>query len=271
MSQNENPRDVERYQRLYPSLPGSDRFTVCVAGEKLHAAAVKPPDRIPQSQASTAGIDVQVKAQMLLLEEQKQELLSINTKWAKEYRTMARYYKERVRHLNELLQRGHSEELMCGEGGNNHKENTEDKLLKEAEELRAQNSTLTRKGQRQQDEIRRLNKALEEALKTTQPLSVSSETLQDVWKHQADVYKEDFLKERSDREKLMEKHLKQEKKFRKVRSELCVLKSQLTWTPSPQPALSSSSSSSPGHAACPQREVQVQVQVQRHLPLHSKP
>nr|XP_040023856.1 TNFAIP3-interacting protein 1-like [Gasterosteus aculeatus aculeatus] len=257
MSQNENPADgppVERsrttYQRLYPSLPDTDRFNVCEAAEKLHTAAVNPPGRTPQSQASAGGM----KAQMLLLEEQKQELLSINTKWAKEYRTMARYYKARIQHLNELLQRGHSGEEMCEEGGNNHKENTEDKLLKEAEGLRAQNSTLTQKGQRQQDEIRRLNKALEEALKTTQPLSVSSETLQDVWKHQADVYKEDFLKERSDREKLMEKHLKQEKQFRKVHSELCALKSQLR---SPQPVL----------AACPHRE----VRLQGGLPLHSKP
>ena len=92
---------------------------------------------------------------------------------------------------------------------------------KEAKELRAQNSTLIRKGQHQHEEIRRLNKvrsrepkgfhvrvekafssvcslqhqlcyscfhmfvqALEEALQTAQPVEASRETLLDVWKHQ---------------------------------------------------------------------------------------
>lgn len=100
--------------------------------------------------------------------------------------------------------------------------------MKEAKELREQNSTLTRRGQHQREEIGRLNKvshdraflnrprehkkvsisqscvhslqqqwhhccfdvfaqALEEALRTTQPLEVSSETLQDIWKHQVSV------------------------------------------------------------------------------------
>ncbi|KAM8822512.1 uncharacterized protein AB9W97_004912 isoform 2-T2 [Spinachia spinachia] len=178
MSQNENPADgppVERpqttYQRLYPSLPDTDRYTPCVAAEELRAAADHRAGRTAQSQASAAGGDARMKAQMLLLEEQKQQLLSINTKWAKEYRTMARYYKERVRHLNELLQRGHCEEETCGVAGNNRKKNTEDAaFVKEAEELRAQNSTLTQRGERQHEEIRRLNEALEEALKTSRPL-----------------------------------------------------------------------------------------------------
>ncbi len=97
------------------------------------------------------------------------------------------------------------------------------KAEKEAKELRAQNSTLDQKVRHQHEEIKRLNKvsrdtcssslqhhievkafgvfvpcnhggyyscfdmfvqALQEALQTTQPLDVSSETLQDVWKHQ---------------------------------------------------------------------------------------
>lgn len=93
------------------------------------------------------------------------------------------------------------------------------KAKKEAKDLREQNKTLNRRGQHQQEEIRRLNevshdlsswshfinnplsdsrcfecllkfyfymstKALEEALQTAQPLDVSSETLRDIWKHQ---------------------------------------------------------------------------------------
>lgn len=47
---------------------------------------------------------------------------------------------------------------------------------------------------------------------------------------QAEVYKEDFLKERKDRVKLKEKYLEQEKKFQKVHSELHVLKSKVQLT-----------------------------------------
>lgn len=43
----------------------------------------------------------------------------------------------------------------------------------------------------------------------------------------AEVYKEDFLKERRDRERLKDKYLELEKKFRKVYNELRVLKSQV--------------------------------------------
>ncbi|KAK1885530.1 ADP-ribosyl cyclase/cyclic ADP-ribose hydrolase 1 [Dissostichus eleginoides] len=231
---------------------GINRYDVCVAvrstGEKPHSAAVHLPEsllRDNQSKTSAASSDVRMKAQICILEEQRQELLCINEKWAKEYRTMVRYYKERVQDLKTLLQHDPLAVEIC-EGGKNvtsnkkaeDKENTwtgEEvlKAEKEAEELRAQNNTLTRRGQHQHEEILRLNKALEEALQNTNPLDASSETLQDIWKHQAQVYKEDFLTERRDREKLKEKNLEQESKYRKVHSELRVLKSQVARTPQP--------------------------------------
>ncbi|XP_074478016.1 TNFAIP3-interacting protein 1-like [Sebastes fasciatus] len=274
MSHHENTTDrpaVEKSQttdyrqkyRLYPSLPNTDRYKVNVAdrstGEKLHTAAVYSPDSLlGDTQSDVANGDVRMKAQVLVLEEQRQELLSINEKWAKEYHTMVHYYKEKVRDLKALLQ--HDEEEICQEGGK--KVTFGDELLKaekEAEKLRTQNSTLTRKGQHQHEEIRRLNKALEEALQTTEPLGASSETLQDVWKHQAETYKEDFLKERKDREKLKDKYLEQEKKFRKAHSELRVLKSQVTQTRPPQPAALECTCTN--RAACPQWEVR---QIDRH-------
>ncbi|KAF3836292.1 hypothetical protein F7725_028850 [Dissostichus mawsoni] len=144
-----------------------------------------------------------MKAQICILEEQRQELLCINEKWAKEYRTMVRYYKERVQDLKTLLQHDPLAVEIC-EGGKNTGEEVL-KAEKEAEELRAQNNTLTRRGQHQHEEILRLNK----------------------------VYKEDFLRERRDREKLKEKNLEQESKYRKVHSELRVLKSQVARTPQP--------------------------------------
>lgn len=222
--------DNRQTHRLYPSLPSTDRYQVCAAADPSRGGS--HPDSRIQSDS-----DVRMEAQIHLLEEQRQELLSINEKWAKEYRTMARYYKERVQGLKASLQRIHTEEE---EGGINAalckkvaKDQNGDQLLKvekEAEELRARTGTLTRRGRHQREEIRRLNGALEVALQAPRPLGVSADTLQDVWKHQAEVYKEDFLKERSDRVKLKEKYLEQEKKFRKVQS-------QLLWTPPPRPTL----------------------------------
>ncbi|XP_060920391.1 TNFAIP3-interacting protein 1-like [Labrus mixtus] len=255
--------------RLYPSLPKTDRYDACVADrsveEKLRPASVFHPRTLlgeNQSDSSAASREARWKAQILILEEQKQELLSINEKWAKEYRTMRQYYKEKVQDLKTLLQRDYSQfEEMCEAGEINTElygklkfktlkdiksprtgdADVSSELLKaekEAKELRVQNNTLTRRGQHQHEEIRRLNKALEDALQTSQPLEVSSETLHEIWKHQAEVYKEDFLKERRDREKLKEKCLDVEKKFRKVHSELRVLKSQVTRTPQPVPECS---------------------------------
>ncbi|XP_029385118.1 TNFAIP3-interacting protein 3-like [Echeneis naucrates] len=241
--------DNKPTHRLYPSLPNIDRYDICLHDDK---PAAFHPERLledTQLEVCAANSDVRMKAQILVMEEQRQELLSINEKWAREYRTMAQYYKEKVQHLKALLRQNHtffeeSEEEETPVTYNKLKFKTlqdEDskrsddadgrskllKLEKEAEDLRARNVTLTRRGQQQHEEIKRLNKALEEAHMTTQPLEMSSETLQDLWKHQAQIYKEDFLTERKDREKLKDKYLELENKFRRVRGELHVLKSQV--------------------------------------------
>ncbi|KAM8730896.1 TNFAIP3-interacting protein 3-like [Acanthopagrus schlegelii] len=264
--------------RLYPSLPNVDRYDICVAdpssGEKPCTAAVHRPD--PQSEAGSA--DVRLKAQILILEEQRRELLSINEKWAKEYRTMTQYYKNKVQNLKALLQHAHCEEETCEDREKitfnkkvKDKESTQTRdadvssaVLKaenETKELLAQNRSLTRKWEHQQEEIRRLNKALDEALQTAPPLEASSETLHDVWKHQAEVYKEDFLKERKDREKLKEKYLELEKKYRKVHSELRGLKPQVVKTRPPQPA---------PECTCTNRDWEDRPVNQNHMQLHRR-
>ncbi|XP_070709453.1 TNFAIP3-interacting protein 1-like [Pempheris klunzingeri] len=284
-------------RRLYPSLPNVDRYEVCVPNcssrEKVPPAAVCDPDSL-QSEVSAARGDARMKAQILILEEQRQELLSINEKWAKEYRTMRQYYKERVQDLKALLHHHHleeetseetlSEKLKCKKvtdkesaGVNAAVSSLPDTIYsallraeKEAKELRAQNSTLIQRERRQHDEIRRLNKTLEEALQSTQPRDLSGETPQDVWRHQAEVYKEDFLKERRDREKLKGKYLELEKKFRKVHSELRVLKPQVVRTP--QSVLECTCTNG---ARCPDWEVrplrQHHVQLQRRCTPDNKP
>ncbi|KAM9337162.1 uncharacterized protein ABDE67_018468 [Symphorus nematophorus] len=269
----ERPQATDRKQthRLYPSLPDIDRYELCVPDE---AAAVHHPDSLPgNTQSEAASTDIRMKAKILILEEQRQELLSINEKWAKEYRTMKQYYKEKILELKALLQLDRSpfEEGKCEEGEKNvtlfkktkDKETTQTgdlssellKAEKEAKELRAQNSTLTLRGQHQREEIRRLNKALEEALQTAEPTEAREETLLDIWKHQAEVYKEDFLKERRDRERLKEKYLELEKQFRKVHSELRVLKPQATRTRPPQPPQPALECTCTHRAKSPDREV----------------
>ncbi|XP_053198816.1 TNFAIP3-interacting protein 3-like [Scomber japonicus] len=198
-----------------------------------------------------------MKAQILIMEKQKQELLSINERWAKEYRIMVKFYQDKVLDLKALLHHNNfyskEEEKHIAlykksqvvntaideestQAGNSDVSFEVLRAEREAKELRAHNSTLTRKGLHQQEEIRRLNKALEETLITTKPLDASNETLQDVWKHQAEIYKEDFLKERKDREILKGKCLELEKGLRKAHKELHVLKSQASTRP-PQSVL----------------------------------
>ncbi|CAK6967500.1 TNFAIP3-interacting protein 3-like isoform X2 [Scomber scombrus] len=256
-TQNEH----KHIHRLYPSLPNVDRYEVCVLNgsseenEKTKAAAVYHPAESlledTQSEVSATNCDANMKAQILIMEKQKQELLSINERWAKEYRIMVQYYQDKVRDLKALLQHNnfHSKEEETHialykksnvktvieeestQAGNGDVNAEVLRAEREAKELRAHNSTLTRKGLHQQEEIKRLNKALEETFITTKPLAASNETLQDVWKHQAEIYKEDFLKERKDREILKGKCLELEKGLRKAHKEVHVLKSQASTRP----------------------------------------
>uniref|UniRef100_A0A087YNB6 Uncharacterized protein n=1 Tax=Poecilia formosa TaxID=48698 RepID=A0A087YNB6_POEFO len=208
-----------------------------------------------------------MKEQILILEQQNKELLAINNKWGKEYRTMVQYYKKKkltdvvlepVQFLKALKQDGVSEEERSDEEERPvtfckkekvHKDTQPGKdgvgtelrtAEEETEELRAQIHTLTRRWQHQQEEIRRLNKALEENLQRSQPVENSKRrevtnyipkrfinTAYILIYKLAEVYKEDFLKERRDREKLKGKNLELEKRYKKVHDELRVFKSQV--------------------------------------------
>ncbi|XP_061569449.1 TNFAIP3-interacting protein 1-like [Cololabis saira] len=266
-------RDASQTHRFRPSQAHTDRYEVCLpvgsaADQRLTAAEFHPDVLRENTQLEefSQSSDVSLKTQILMMEEQRKELLSINKKWAKEYRTMVQYYKEKVQLLKALEQHDQSEEetsdeqqkdvTLCkklrvktdtwtgGEGEVNGEFPTAER---EAKALRLQNSSLTRRGQHQHEEIQRLNKALEEALLPTQPHGTNSETLQHIWKHQADVYKEDFLKERKDREKLHERYLELEKRFRKVHNELRVLKSEVTWNQPVQRCSCTNQAKGPNH------------------------
>ncbi|KAM9839175.1 TNFAIP3-interacting protein 1-like [Aulostomus maculatus] len=226
-----------RTVRLRPSLAGANMFEArAPESEEASPAGAGPADT--QSEVPAAGEGAQIR----VLERQRGELLSIIESWAKEYRAMVEYYREKVQDLQTLKKEEEEKHLTCRTTVKSFKEREStwpgnrdviSELLKateEAEELRAQNRTLTRRGQHQHKEILRLNKALEENLQPGQPQGVSGETVLDVWQHQAEVYKEDFLKERRDLKKLKEKYVELERRFRKTHSELQLLKSQATWS-----------------------------------------
>ncbi|KAJ0059755.1 hypothetical protein NL108_011259 [Boleophthalmus pectinirostris] len=247
-----SPQRGAQVERLYPSLPTTSRLEACVLNRSapsnnMNSTFTHDPDNVVENTQNEERA-VQMKEQIRVLEMQKQELLSINERWAKEYRTMVQYYKDKLRNLKASLplekrpdQSADVHPHVCKL--NVVKDRTAatgsgDGLLKaqsEARQLQEQNRALARRGQHQNAEITRLNKALEEVLVTRSSQEVSTETLQELWKHQADIYKEDFLTERKDREALKHKYLELEKKYKKVRNELYVIKSQVTWTPTPQP------------------------------------
>ncbi|XP_038163857.1 TNFAIP3-interacting protein 3-like [Cyprinodon tularosa] len=234
-------------QRLYPTLPTINRYDVCLplgsTGEtRWTAAEGQSLKKDTQFEKPVSSHDT-MKEQILILEQQNKELLAINTKWAKEYRTMMQFYKKKVQFLKALTQdsltdeeKSHEEEKHVTFSKKEHAhqdpqprtDGVRIKLQTTEEELRAQNHALSQRWQHQQEEIRRLNKVLEETLKSSQPQEMSSETLQDIWKHQAEVYKEDFLRERRDREKLKGKNLELEKRYKKIHEELRAFKSQVT-------------------------------------------
>ncbi|KAK7887244.1 hypothetical protein WMY93_026865 [Mugilogobius chulae] len=249
MSSTENSQTFANLERLYPSLPTTDRLELCVLNRSSSTAADESgvtfahrPDNLLENTQDEECV-VRMKEQIRVLEMQKRELLSINERWAKEYRVMVQYYKDKLRSVKASLPPDNSPNTtpdaphVCKLNvlkDSSAAAGSGDVLVKaqsEARQLQEQNRALTRRGQHQNAEIARLNKALEEALVTTSAQEMSNGTLPDLWKHQADVYREDFLTERKDREALKGKYLQLEKKYKKVRNELYVVKSQITWSP----------------------------------------
>ncbi|XP_028290550.1 TNFAIP3-interacting protein 3-like isoform X2 [Gouania willdenowi] len=233
--------DLKPIARLYPSLPNEHGSDTCLAGAErdpgaeLHPVTVQEDNKLKNS-SCCAGFSL--KAQVVFLKEQRKQLLSINEKWAKEYRTMVHYYKKKISQTLKPDQFMESKAKISTDETNlkTEGEDCDADLLKiqtEAKQLRLQNRTLTHRGQHQREEIDRLNKALAAALQTAQPVMMSSEIHPDIWKHQAEVYKEDFLRERKDRENLKQKYFELERRFSKTCKELHIFKSQMNNTQQP--------------------------------------
>ncbi|XP_057403054.1 TNFAIP3-interacting protein 3 isoform X1 [Balaenoptera acutorostrata] len=166
------------------------------------------------------------------LEKQRKELLEVNQRWDQQFRSMKELYERKVAELKTKLDAAESFPGTLGkelpqsqrESDRQRREEKEkESLNEELHELKRENKLLKEKNalanQKKQHfecEIKRLNKALQDALKmecSSSPedclgkseMECSHEEMRtemEVLKQQVQIYEEDFKKERSDRERL---------------------------------------------------------------------
>nr|XP_020772207.1 TNFAIP3-interacting protein 3 [Odocoileus virginianus texanus] len=199
------------------------------------------------------------------LEKQRKELLEVNQQWDQQFRSMKELYERKVAELKSKLD---SAERFLGTlekerlqnpsesypprcwtnesprraekdkeslNGELHELKIENNLLKE------KNALMNHKKQRYECEIKRLNKALQDALRmecspSLEDCSGKSEvecsreemqTEMEVLKQQVRIYEEDFKKERSDRERLNQEKEELQQIIQTSQSQLNRLNSQI--------------------------------------------
>ncbi|XP_030719815.2 LOW QUALITY PROTEIN: TNFAIP3-interacting protein 3 [Globicephala melas] len=166
------------------------------------------------------------------LEKQRKELLEVNQQWDQQFRSMKELYERKVAELKTKLDTAESflgtleKELQQSQRESDlqqREEKEKESLNEELHELKRENTLLkekialaSQKKQHFECEIKRLNKALQDALKmecSSSPedclrkseMECSREEMRtemEVLKQQVQIYEEDFKKERSDRERL---------------------------------------------------------------------
>uniref|UniRef100_A0A8C6E2V1 TNFAIP3 interacting protein 3 n=1 Tax=Moschus moschiferus TaxID=68415 RepID=A0A8C6E2V1_MOSMO len=198
------------------------------------------------------------------LEKQRKELLEVNQQWDQQFRSMKELYERKVAELKSKLDSAErflgtlekermqsprescpprcwtSEPLRRAEkekeslNGELHELKVENNLLKE------KNALMNHKKQHYECEIKRLNKALQDALKVEcsspedglgkSEMECSREEMwmeMEVLKQQVQIYEEDFKKERSDRERLNQEKEELQQIIQTSQSQLNRLNSQI--------------------------------------------
>ncbi|XP_023602987.1 TNFAIP3-interacting protein 3 [Myotis lucifugus] len=170
-----------------------------------------------RGKSSTNSLERKIRC----LEKQRKELLEVNRQWDQQFRSMKELYagKKEKQTLSEEV----------------HALKKENKLLKE------NNAAMSRRREHYECEIKRLNKALQEALKVEcSPLPEDRlggpeagcghedmRTEMEVLKQQVQIYEEDFRRERSDRERLNQEKEQLQQMNRTSQSQLNQLKSKV--------------------------------------------
>ncbi|XP_039735465.1 TNFAIP3-interacting protein 3 isoform X2 [Pteropus medius] len=247
--------------------PGNTASTVCsVQGTSRMSAAessTEPTECTKSSRGKNSTNSLEQKIRCL--EKQRKELLEVNQQWDQQFRSMKELYERKVTELKTKLdatkrllstlekerppnqrasdwpsdllperqQREEKEKESLHE--ELHELKKENKLLKES------NALVNRKKEHYECEIKRLNKALQDALaieRSSFPedrLGKSEEersheemrTEMEVLKHQVQIYEEDFKRERSDRERLNQEKEELQRINQTSQSQLNKLKSKI--------------------------------------------
>ncbi|XP_032189201.1 TNFAIP3-interacting protein 3 isoform X2 [Mustela erminea] len=199
------------------------------------------------------------------LEKQRKELLEVNQQWDQQFRSMKELYERKVAELKTKLdaaerflsaqeeerqqsQRESDRRLELTRERLQRQEKEKESLHEELHELKKENKFLKEKNalvnekkEHYECEIKRLNKALQDALKI-ECSSFSEDCLgksamecrheemrteMEVLKQQVQIYEEDFKKERSDRERLNQEKEELQQINRTSQSQLNRLNSQI--------------------------------------------
>ncbi|XP_062909103.1 TNFAIP3-interacting protein 1 isoform X1 [Mobula hypostoma] len=219
-------------------------------------AGERPPDR-----NSMEILEKKVAA----LEVQRKELLDVNKQWDLQFRGMKHLYEQKIVNLRQRLasaqrelseresacdekQRDFDRKLLLAKSKLDNGETEKEKYLAEIKTLKQENQCLreqliplTKQRECQEKEIQRLNKALEEvlSLQSATPMFTGTGdacintrrneqlTQIEVLKQQVKIFEEDFLRERSDRERMSEEKEELRQKLEKVQTEMMMLNTQL--------------------------------------------
>nr|XP_036856867.1 TNFAIP3-interacting protein 3 isoform X2 [Manis javanica] len=202
--------------------PGKpDPMAHCIQGT-ITSAAERSTEQAEGAQSSSRkNLTDSLEQKIKCLEKQRKELLEVNQQWDQHFRSMKESYerKKEKENLNKEL----------------HELKKENKLLKE------KNALSNRKKEHYECEIKRLNKALQDALKiecSSFPENCSGKfemecsheqmrTEMEVLKQQVQIYEEDFQKERSDRERLNQEKEELQQINQMSQSQLNKLNSQI--------------------------------------------
>ncbi|XP_066240628.1 TNFAIP3-interacting protein 3 [Saccopteryx leptura] len=215
----------------------------------------------PSRNYSTDSLEQKIRC----LEKQRQELLDVNQQWDQQFRSMKGLYERKVAELKTKLETTErflgtlgterppslrdsdrprdlaQEQPQREEKGQENLREELHELKKENKLLKEKNALVDRKREHYECEIRRLNKALQDALKIEcssfpedglrkPERECSCEELRmemEVLKQQVKIYEEDFRRERSDRERLNQEKEELQKVNEISQSQLNRLKSKI--------------------------------------------
>ncbi|XP_053429561.1 TNFAIP3-interacting protein 3 [Nycticebus coucang] len=241
-SKRVTPEAVPRHQNsCSPKTPGKTVSMAHLAEDTSRMSAAESSTEhaeCTQSSRRKNGTN-SLERKIRCLEKQRKELLEVNQQWDQQFRSMKELYERKVAELKTKLDaaerflsaaekerleiprederpRGPSREQRRREEKEKESLNEElHELKKENKLLKEKNALANKKKEHLECEIKRLNKALQDALKiecSSFPedcLRKSEEccheemrTEMEVLKQQVQIYEEDFKKERSDRERL---------------------------------------------------------------------